>query len=52
MTELCEVVITAPDPDWLYTFARALVEEGLAAGAQLHPGAVDLPMAGSGARAG
>jgi len=27
MTELCEVVITAPDPDWLYQFARALVEE-------------------------
>ena len=24
MTELCEVVITAPDPDWLYSFARAL----------------------------
>jgi periplasmic divalent cation tolerance protein len=33
MTELCEVVITAPDPDWLYSFARALVEEGLAASA-------------------
>src|SRR5437764_13980573 len=33
MTELCEVVITAPDPDWLYSFARVLVEEGLAASA-------------------
>jgi len=33
MTELCEVVITAPDPDWLYQFARALVEDGLAASA-------------------
>jgi periplasmic divalent cation tolerance protein len=33
MTELCEVVITAPDPDWLYSFARKLVEEGLAASA-------------------
>jgi periplasmic divalent cation tolerance protein len=33
MSELCEVVITAPDPDWLYTFARALIEDGLAASA-------------------
>jgi periplasmic divalent cation tolerance protein len=33
MSELCEVVITAPDPDWLYTFARSLVEDGLAASA-------------------
>jgi hypothetical protein len=33
MTELCEVVITAPDPDWLYSFTRTLVEEGLAASA-------------------
>ena len=33
MTELCEVVITAPDPDWLYTFARKLVEDRLAASA-------------------
>src|SRR5262249_24868312 len=33
MTELCEVVITAPDPDWLYSFARALVEDRLAASA-------------------
>lgn len=33
MTELCEVVITAPDPDWLYAFARELVNDGLAASA-------------------
>jgi periplasmic divalent cation tolerance protein len=33
MSELCEVVITAPDPDWLYIFARSLVEDGLAASA-------------------
>ena len=33
MNELCEVVITAPDPDWLYAFARALVNDGLAASA-------------------
>ena len=33
MTELCEVVITAPDPDWLYQFARTLVEDRLAASA-------------------
>src|SRR5215468_4036050 len=33
MSELCEVVITAPDPDWLYSFARELVQDGLAASA-------------------
>ncbi len=33
MTELCEVVITAPDPDWLYQFAHTLVEDRLAASA-------------------
>jgi periplasmic divalent cation tolerance protein len=33
MSELCEVVITAPDPDWLYAFARSLIEDGLAASA-------------------
>ena len=33
MAELCEVVITAPDPDWLYSFARSLVADGLAASA-------------------
>jgi periplasmic divalent cation tolerance protein len=31
--DLCEVVITAPDPDWLHRFTRRLVEEGLAASA-------------------
>ena len=29
--ECCEVVITAPDPDWLAGFTRTLVEERLAA---------------------
>ena len=33
MSELCEVVITAPDSDWLYAFARSLVEDGLVASA-------------------
>ena len=33
MAELCEVVITAPDPDWLYAFTRSLVAGGLAASA-------------------
>jgi periplasmic divalent cation tolerance protein len=33
MAELCEVVITAPDPDWLYAFARSLVADRLAASA-------------------
>jgi periplasmic divalent cation tolerance protein len=31
--ELCEVVITAPDPDWLRQFCRQLVEDGLCASA-------------------
>lgn len=31
MSELCEVVITAPDPDWLRNFSRKLVEDGLCA---------------------
>jgi periplasmic divalent cation tolerance protein len=31
VTELCEVVITAPDPDWLLTLTRQLVDEGLCA---------------------
>jgi periplasmic divalent cation tolerance protein len=34
---LCEIVVTAPDADWLAAFARRLVEEGLAAAAHLHP---------------
>lgn len=29
MTELCEVVITAPDPKWLYNFTRELVDHHL-----------------------
>jgi periplasmic divalent cation tolerance protein len=33
MNELCEVVITAPDPDWLKDFSRKLVEQRLAASA-------------------
>jgi periplasmic divalent cation tolerance protein len=32
--DLCEVVITAPDADWLVTFTRRLVEDHLAASAQ------------------
>lgn len=31
MNDLCEVVITAPDPDWLLDLTRELVEEGLCA---------------------
>ena len=33
MTELVEVVITAPDPDWLKNFSRKLVEQRLCASA-------------------
>jgi periplasmic divalent cation tolerance protein len=29
VTELCEVVITAPDPNWLRDFTRTLVRERL-----------------------
>jgi periplasmic divalent cation tolerance protein len=31
VTGLCEVVITAPDPDWLLALTRELVTEGLCA---------------------
>jgi periplasmic divalent cation tolerance protein len=31
MSELYEVVITAPDPEWLLAFTRKLVEDGMAA---------------------
>ncbi|GAA1872121.1 divalent-cation tolerance protein CutA [Pseudonocardia tropica] len=31
--ELCEVVVTAPDPEWLYEFARSLVADRLASNA-------------------
>jgi periplasmic divalent cation tolerance protein len=33
VTDLCEVVITAPDPDWLLDLTRQLVNEGLCASA-------------------
>lgn len=33
MTELCEVVITAPDYDWLVEFSRQLVNDRLVASA-------------------
>ena len=33
MTELCEVVITAPDPGWLKDFSRQLIEQRLCASA-------------------
>ncbi len=29
--EVCEVIITAPDPDWLVEFTRRLVDDRLAA---------------------
>ena len=46
MTELCEVVITAPDPGWLKDFSRKLVEQRLCASAHnFAPGPVHLPMA-------
>jgi periplasmic divalent cation tolerance protein len=32
-SELCEVVLTAPDPDWLLEFSRQLVTDGLCASA-------------------
>lgn len=31
MSDLCEVVITAPDPDWPLDMTRQLVAEGLCA---------------------
>jgi periplasmic divalent cation tolerance protein len=31
VTDLCEVVITAPDPQWLLDLTRQLVTEGLCA---------------------
>jgi len=31
VTDLCEVVITAPDPEWLLDLTRQLVTEGLCA---------------------
>src|SRR5258708_7483878 len=32
-SELCEVVITAPDPEWLKDFSRKLIEDRLCASA-------------------
>lgn len=38
MTELCEVVMTAPDPDWLRDFTRNLVQDRLASSVHnFHP---------------
>jgi periplasmic divalent cation tolerance protein len=37
VSDLSEVVITAPDPDWLRELARQLVSEGLAASAHIFP---------------
>src|SRR5215467_138996 len=38
MGELCEVVITAPDPEWLKAFTRKLVEDRLCASVHnFHP---------------
>jgi len=33
MAQLCEVVITAPDPGWLKNFSRTLIEQRLCASA-------------------
>jgi periplasmic divalent cation tolerance protein len=33
VNDLCEVVVTAPDPEWLKSFSRKLVEDGLCASA-------------------
>jgi periplasmic divalent cation tolerance protein len=33
LSDLCEVVITAPDPDWLRALSRQLVEDRLCASA-------------------
>jgi periplasmic divalent cation tolerance protein len=33
--EICEIVITAPDAEWLATFTRRLVEDRLVAGAHV-----------------
>ena len=32
-SDLCEVIITAPDPDWLVEFSRGLVNDRLCASA-------------------
>lgn len=33
--EICEIVITAPDADWLANFCRSLIEDHLAAAAHI-----------------
>lgn len=33
--EICEIVITAPDAEWLATFCRGLIEDRLAAAAHI-----------------
>lgn len=33
--EICEIVITAPDAEWLATFCRSLIEDRLAAAAHI-----------------
>lgn len=32
MSDVCEVVVTAPDPEWLVRFARRLIDDRLCAG--------------------
>ena len=36
MNDLCQVQITAPDPDWLLGFGRRLVADRLAAAVHVH----------------
>lgn len=31
MDDVCEVIVTAPDPDWLVQFTRSLIEDRLCA---------------------
>jgi periplasmic divalent cation tolerance protein len=35
--EVCEVIITAPDPDWLAAFTRRLIDDHLAASGHIFP---------------
>jgi hypothetical protein len=45
--EVCEVIITAPDAEWLATFVRKLVDRKLcAAGQNVHPIHLSMEMAG------
>ena len=46
MTELCEVVITAPDPEWLISLTRELASRRtMRRCSQLRARALGLPMA-------